>query len=171
MTALETLPVALSRRACFGVAAAGALTLALPRTAMAGAQLEEPLIDSVRTALSSAINNHAPPVPEFGTTEARLQYLRWLGVTLTGDLGTSIGTGRSVASEVGSAFGNTIISTYPDGLVSFATDPVVNAVIPALFIIGGLGYVVFHDIARHRRWSAWSLNTKIMLLGTDLRDP
>ena len=38
-----------------------------------------------------------------------VQYLRWLGVTLTGDLGTSIGTGRSVASEVGSAFGNTII--------------------------------------------------------------
>ena len=79
MTASEMLPVGLSRRACFGAAAAGALTLALPRTAMAGAQLEEPLIDSVRTALSSAINNHAPPVPEFGTTEARLQYLRWLG--------------------------------------------------------------------------------------------
>ena len=38
-----------------------------------------------------------------------VQYLRWLGVTLTGDLGTSIGTGRSVAAEVGSAFGNTII--------------------------------------------------------------
>ncbi len=65
-----------------------------------------------------------------------------------------------------SAFNNAGFSTYPDGLVSFATDPVVNAVIPALFIIGGLGYVVFHDIARHRRWSAWSLNTKIMLLGT-----
>ena len=38
-----------------------------------------------------------------------VQYLRWLGVTLTGDLGTSIGTGRSVATEVGSAFSNTII--------------------------------------------------------------
>ena len=38
-----------------------------------------------------------------------VQYFRWLGVTLTGDFGTSIGTGRSVASEVMSAFGNTII--------------------------------------------------------------
>lgn len=38
-----------------------------------------------------------------------VQYFRWLAVTLTGDLGTSIGTGRSVATEVGSAFGNTII--------------------------------------------------------------
>ena len=46
--------------------------------ANAGAQLEEPLIDSVRTALSSAIANQAPPVPEFKDTESRLAYLRWL---------------------------------------------------------------------------------------------
>src|SRR5437879_4854164 len=38
-----------------------------------------------------------------------IQYLRWLGVTLTGDFGTSIGTGRPVATEVASAFGNSII--------------------------------------------------------------
>lgn len=57
--------------------------LALPAwpwgQAHAGAQLEEPLADSVRTALSSAIANAAPPVPEFSSTEARLSYLRWLG--------------------------------------------------------------------------------------------
>lgn len=47
--------------------------------AWAGAQIEEPLIDSVRTALSSAIHNKAPPVPQFADTEARLAYLRWLG--------------------------------------------------------------------------------------------
>jgi soluble lytic murein transglycosylase-like protein len=41
-------------------------------------QMEEPLVDSVRTALSSAISNHAPPVPEFPDTESRLKYLRWL---------------------------------------------------------------------------------------------
>jgi soluble lytic murein transglycosylase-like protein len=29
--------------------------------------------------LSSAVANHAPLVPEFGSTEARLTYLRWLG--------------------------------------------------------------------------------------------
>jgi soluble lytic murein transglycosylase-like protein len=33
----------------------------------------------VRTALSSAIANTAPPVPEFPDTAARLRYLRWLG--------------------------------------------------------------------------------------------
>jgi len=45
----------------------------------AGAQIEEPLMDSVRTALGSAIANAAPPVPEFADTESRLDYLRWLG--------------------------------------------------------------------------------------------
>jgi soluble lytic murein transglycosylase-like protein len=50
-----------------------------PQPAHAGAQLEEPLADSVRTALSAAIANRAPPRPSFDTTEQRLAYLRWLG--------------------------------------------------------------------------------------------
>ncbi|MES2530765.1 MAG: lytic transglycosylase domain-containing protein [Pseudomonadota bacterium] len=68
----------LSRRLCLGGAAAGALTLSLPNAAWAGAQIEEPLIDAVRTALSSAVHNRAPPVPEFTSTERRMAYLRWL---------------------------------------------------------------------------------------------
>ena len=36
------------------------------------------MADSVRTALSSAIANSAPPVPHFPSTESRLAYLRWL---------------------------------------------------------------------------------------------
>ncbi len=59
--------------------AAPAGWLAAPAAAHAGGQLEEPLMDSVRTALSSAIANQAPPEPEFFTTESRLHYLRWLG--------------------------------------------------------------------------------------------
>jgi len=70
---------ATSRRQLLGGAAAGALALACPHLAWAGAQIEEPLIDSVRTALSSAIHNKAPPIPEFASTEARMAYLRWLG--------------------------------------------------------------------------------------------
>ncbi len=53
--------------------------LLITEQATAGGQLEEPLVDSVRTALSSAISNQAPPVPEFADTESRLTYLRWLG--------------------------------------------------------------------------------------------
>jgi soluble lytic murein transglycosylase-like protein len=69
----------ISRRNCLLSAPAGLLLLSISEQAAAGGQIEEPLIDSVRTALSSAIANHAPPVPEFRDTEARLAYLRWLG--------------------------------------------------------------------------------------------
>jgi soluble lytic murein transglycosylase-like protein len=73
---------AVSRRgwlaAASSLAAPPALWLAAPQAAHAGGQLEEPLMDSVRTALSSAIANRAPPEPEFATTEARIHYLRWL---------------------------------------------------------------------------------------------
>ncbi|MFY7973565.1 MAG: lytic transglycosylase domain-containing protein [Rubrivivax sp.] len=47
--------------------------------AHAGRQLEEPLADSVRSALSSAIANRAPPTPVFASTDERLAQLRWLG--------------------------------------------------------------------------------------------
>ena len=73
----------LSRRSC--LTSLGALTLApaawlgAPAQAFAASQLEEPLIDSVRSALSSAVANASPPEPDFPTTEARLVYLRWLG--------------------------------------------------------------------------------------------
>ena len=53
------------------------LLLAWP-LARAGAQPEEPLLDSVRTALSSAIARQAPPQPEFANPQARVQYERWM---------------------------------------------------------------------------------------------
>ena len=49
-----------------------------------------------------------------------IQYFRWLAVTLTGDFGTSIGTGRPVATEVASAFGNTIILAIAACLFAFS---------------------------------------------------
>jgi soluble lytic murein transglycosylase-like protein len=62
-----------------GVTAVGGAALLLPRPALAGAQVEEPLADAVRTALSAAIAQDAPPRPSFDNIEARLAYLRWLG--------------------------------------------------------------------------------------------
>jgi soluble lytic murein transglycosylase-like protein len=48
--------------------------------AQAGGQAEEPLADSVRTALASAVaGDGAPPRLDFPTMEARLAHLRWLG--------------------------------------------------------------------------------------------
>src|SRR5665647_882429 len=69
----------ISRRKCLQTLAIGCGQLLLSEQASAGGQLEEPLMDSVRTALSSAVANRAPPVPEFRDTESRLAYLRWLG--------------------------------------------------------------------------------------------
>ncbi|MGZ5238980.1 MAG: lytic transglycosylase domain-containing protein [Caldimonas sp.] len=65
---------ALVAEACFGAAA-----LLVPRAARAGAQVEEPLADSVRSVLSAAIADRAPPRPVFATIEERLVHLRWLG--------------------------------------------------------------------------------------------
>lgn len=79
-----TLPVAatmVSRRVSLISLIPGLGLLSVHEQVAAGRQLEEPLADSVRTALSSAISNQAPPVPEFLDTESRLQYLRWLGGT------------------------------------------------------------------------------------------
>jgi soluble lytic murein transglycosylase-like protein len=61
-----------------GFFAGGALWL-LPGEARAGAQVEEPLADAVRTALSAAIAQAAPPEPPFDSIEQRLAYDRWLG--------------------------------------------------------------------------------------------
>ena len=57
----------------------GLTSLAGPgRPAFAGAQVEEPLADAVRTALSAAVAERAPPKPRFDRIEDRLGYLRWL---------------------------------------------------------------------------------------------
>lgn len=77
MTALA--PASVSRRKCLLSLSAGSLSLLFSERSSAGEQIEEPLIDSVRSALSSAVANRAPPVPEFPDIESRLAYLRWLG--------------------------------------------------------------------------------------------
>lgn len=57
---------------------AAALAIGAP-AARAGAQREEPLSDSIRTALSAAVAERAPPKPRFDNVEERLAYLQWLG--------------------------------------------------------------------------------------------
>jgi soluble lytic murein transglycosylase-like protein len=69
----------ISRRKWLQSASGGLVALSFLEQAWAGAQIEEPLADSVRSALGSAVANAAPPVPEFRDTESRLAYLRWLG--------------------------------------------------------------------------------------------
>ena len=49
------------------------------RPARAGAQIEEPLADAVRSALAASVAEAAPPKPRFEKLDDRLAYLRWLG--------------------------------------------------------------------------------------------
>lgn len=65
-----------------------------------------------------------------------------------------------------SAFNNAGFSLYPDSLVRFVGDPVINLAVPALFIAGGLGFVVVADIRLKRSWRALSLHSKLMIVGS-----
>ena len=65
-----------------------------------------------------------------------------------------------------SAFNNAGFALYPDSLTAYALDPIVNITIPALFIIGGIGFAVIADLWRHRGWSGLMLHSKLMLVGT-----
>ena len=67
------------RRGLLAWTVSGTLAAGWPRTVWAGAQVEEPLADSVRSVLSAAISNRAPPKPSFFHIEERLAHLRWLG--------------------------------------------------------------------------------------------
>ena len=69
---------ALTRRSALALAATPFL-VTWPQTGQAGAQLEEDMADSVRSALSASISNSAPPKPSFADTASRIAYLRWLG--------------------------------------------------------------------------------------------
>lgn len=65
-----------------------------------------------------------------------------------------------------SAFMNAGYSTLPNGLAPFATNPVVNLVMPVLIVVGGLGYGVLTELATVRGWQRLSLHAKLMLVGT-----
>ena len=52
-------------------------------------------------------------------------------------------------------------------LIPYQSDALVNLVVMALIIIGGLGFVVWNDIAEHKwRYGRYQLHTKIVLLAT-----
>lgn len=65
-----------------------------------------------------------------------------------------------------SAFNNAGFALYPDSLTRWATDPLVNLVIPLLYIVGGLGFSVLNELRQGKPWSRLSLHTKLMFAGT-----
>ncbi|MDD6643640.1 MAG: TrkH family potassium uptake protein [Firmicutes bacterium] len=52
-------------------------------------------------------------------------------------------------------------------LTAYVNDPIVNLTICALIVVGGLGFLVWRDMARNKwRWSKYQLHTKLVLFTT-----
>ncbi|GGE38543.1 Ktr system potassium transporter B [Primorskyibacter flagellatus] len=88
-----------------------------------------------------------------------------LAIPFIRDLGVAQGLWSAVFHSV-SAFNNAGFGLWPDSLVRYVGDPLVILPISALFIVGGIGFIVIGDIWRERRWRTLSLHSKLMLVGT-----
>ncbi len=66
-----------------------------------------------------------------------------------------------------SSFNNAGFALYSDSLMGFVADPWICLPIAAAVIVGGLGFPVLFELARHyRRPIHWSMNTKLVLMGS-----
>lgn len=67
-----------------------------------------------------------------------------------------------------SAFCNAGFSTFPDNLARFSSDPLVGLLVPLLFIMGGVGFIVNMDILGRvrRRTLRLSTHTRLVLTAT-----
>ena len=65
-----------------------------------------------------------------------------------------------------SAFNNAGFALFPDSLMRFRGDWVVNLTVIALVISGGLGFVVLTELGRVRRFSRLSTHTRLVLMLT-----
>jgi potassium uptake TrkH family protein len=66
-----------------------------------------------------------------------------------------------------SAFNNAGFALFDDSLMGFVTDPLLLLVVAAAVVVGGLGYPVWLEIARHpRRPQLWNLHAKITVFTT-----
>jgi trk system potassium uptake protein TrkH len=67
-----------------------------------------------------------------------------------------------------SAFCNAGFSSFPDNLARFSSDPLVGLLIPFLFIVGGVGFIVMSDITGRlqRKTLRLSTHTRLVLAAT-----
>lgn len=65
-----------------------------------------------------------------------------------------------------SAFNNAGFTLSPDSLMAYTGDPVINAVIPALYLMGGFGFIVITGILDYRPSRQLDINVKVVLFGT-----
>jgi trk system potassium uptake protein TrkH len=125
-----------------------------------------------RAALREALNQTGPGDLRrvlhsiFGFTAAMevagtaLLALQWVP-----ELGWSQGLYYSFFHSV-SAFNSAGFVLPHNNLMDYVGNPLVNSVTSALFIAGGIGFVVVADILGKKRFREYSLHTKLMLVGT-----
>ena len=65
-----------------------------------------------------------------------------------------------------SAFNNAGFALNSNSLMPYSNDLSVNLIITALFIIGGIGFLVLIDLRTQKSWHKLSVNTKIVLIST-----
>ncbi|MBL3571048.1 Ktr system potassium transporter B [Rhodovulum sulfidophilum] len=89
----------------------------------------------------------------------------FLAVVFVPEFGWQAGLWSSLFHAV-SAFNNAGFALYPDSLTAWVAHPVVNVTVPALLILGGLGFTVVADMQRCTGWRGYTVHTKLMLVGT-----
>ncbi|MDB5773128.1 MAG: Ktr system potassium transporter [Burkholderia sp.] len=125
-----------------------------------------------RAALREALNQTGPGdlrrvlISIFGFTAimeivgTALLALHWVP-----EMGWSRGLFYSFFHAV-SAFNSAGFGLPGNSLTNYVGSPLVNSIISALFITGGIGFVVLADMLGKKRFRAYSLHTKLMLVGT-----
>ena len=93
----------------------------------------------------------------FELTGAAILTLRWWG---------EMGLGRAAyfgLFHAVSAFNNAGFSLFSDNLVRYRGDLVVNLVVTALIVCGGLGFFVLREVWHKRRFRTLGLHAKLAL--------
>jgi trk system potassium uptake protein TrkH len=88
-----------------------------------------------------------------------------LAIVWVPEMGLAHGLWFSVFHAV-SAFNNAGFGLLPESLSPWAGQPLVNGVITALFIVGGLGFTVLMDLWRQRRFATLGLHSKLTITGS-----
>lgn len=88
-----------------------------------------------------------------------------LGLFFVPELGWSDGLYEALFYTI-SAFNNAGFALSPDSLSAYVDHPGISLSVTALFIIGGLGYIVIMELFDKRRWSRLSVYVKVILLAT-----
>ncbi|MGO1580991.1 MAG: TrkH family potassium uptake protein [Peptoniphilaceae bacterium] len=79
--------------------------------------------------------------------------------------GIKIGVWYSVFHAI-SAFCNAGFDIFGNSIVGYNTNILINLTVIVLIILGGLGFTVYMDIYRHRRFNNYNVHTKMVLIMT-----